>query len=231
MTITEKRKFRFNAKYAAVLAEFAAVKDVRYYLNGAFITKHPDSGVLLVAADGSTAVIIHDPEGETNGDHIFPLSKAMVSASKKRYGGMQPQAVEVIDEAAYVRLLMVDLSYDPAITQQDIHVEHCPIIDAKYPDLATRVVPSGDPEPSVITMNPNYMARLAKVGKHMGLGRNAISCFTYGETSSMAVRLDGVPEALFIIMPMHKDDNIKHPVEPWLKSYVDQKAKDQEVTK
>jgi hypothetical protein len=230
MTITEKRKFRFNAKYAAVLAEFAAVKDVRYYLNGAFITKHPDQGVLLMATDGATAVIIHDPEGETNGDHIFPLSKAMVSASKKRHAGIIPEAVEVIGQAAHVRLFKKDLAYDPAITSMDIHVEHCRVIDGEYPHMV-RIVPAGDPEPSVIAINPNYMARLAKVSKHMGSKSPAISCFTYGETSSMAVRLAGVPEALFIIMPMTNDDNIKHPVEPWLKSYVDQKAKDQEVTK
>jgi hypothetical protein len=221
MSDQEKRKFRFNAKYAAVLAEFAAVKDVRYYLNGAFITKHPDHGVLLMATDGHTAVIIHDPEGETNGDHIFPMSKAMVSASKKRHAGIIPEAIEVIGEAAHVRLFKEDLSYDPSITSSDIHVEHCRIVDGKYPDMS-RIVSSGDPKPSVITINPSYAARLAKVGKHMGLGHSAISCFTYGETSSMAVRLANVPEALFIIMPMTKDDNIKHPVEPWLKSYIDQ---------
>jgi hypothetical protein len=222
MSTTEKRKFRFNAKYAAVLAEFAAVKDVRYHLNGAFITKHPDIGVLLVATDGHTAVIIHDPEGETNGDHIFPLSKAVVSASKKRHAGIIPGAIEVIGEAAYVRLLNVDLAYDPTITSMDVHVEHCRVVDGKYPDMS-RIVPSGDPEPSVITINPNYMARLAKVSKHMGSKSPAISCFTYGETSSMAVRLACVPEALFIIMPMTNDDNIKNPVEPWLKSFIDQK--------
>ena len=214
------RKVRFNAKYVAVLAEFMGKNDVRYYLNGVFVTPHNESGVLLVATDGHTMAIIHDPEGETNGDHIFPLSKPLIAAAKKRVSNTgKPEAVELIGEAAYVRMFKEDLAYDPAISAMDVHVEHCSPIDGKYPDIR-RVVPIDKPTPSLITCNPEYIARLAKVGKAMGLGYTGASFFTYGKDKATAVRLSRLPEALFIIMPMTASDELETPVGDWLMSWV-----------
>jgi DNA polymerase-3 subunit beta len=217
---TDIRKVRFNAKYVAVLAEFMAKKDVRYYLNGMFVTPHPDGGVILTATDGHTAVLIHDAEGETNGDYIFAPSKALIAASKKRVGMVgRPEAVELIGESAYVRLFKNDLAYDPTISAQDAHVEHCPTIDGKFPDMR-RVIPTGTPEPSLITLNPEYMARIAKVGKALRLKFFGASFFTYGADKCTAVRLASLPEALFVIMSMRGDDAVKNLVGSWLESWV-----------
>lgn len=216
----ENRQVRFNARYVAVLAEFMGKSDVRYYLNGAFVTPHNENGVLLVASDGHTMVIIHDPKGETNGDHIFPLSKPLIAAAKKRALNVgKPEAVELIGEAAYVRMLKEDLAYDPAISVMDVHVEHCPPIDGKYPDIR-RVIPKRTPIPSLITLNPEYVARLAKVGKALGFPYVGASLFTYGMNASTAVRLTQLPEALFIVMPMRPGEEIKEPIGDWLMSWV-----------
>ncbi len=226
----EMRRVRFNAKYVAVLAEFMGKNDVRYYLNGAFVTPHNENGVLLVATDGHTMVVIHDPEGETNGDHIFPLSKPLIAAAKKRVPNIgKPEAVELIGDAAYVRQLKEDLAYDPAISALDVHVEHCPPIDGKYPDIK-RVIPIGAPIPSLITLRPEYMARLAKAGKDLGLGYVGASLFTYGKYASTAVRLSKLPEALFIIMPMRPGEEVKTPVGDWLMSWVKSGEEDKEST-
>ena len=147
----ESRKVRFNAKYISALSEFMGKNDVRYYLNGAFVTPHHDKGVILAATDGHTMVIIHDSEGESNGDHIFSISKGMIAASKKRMSGVgKPEAIELIGDVGYVRQFMSDLAYDPNIVSMDMHVEHCQPIDGKYPDIK-RVIPTGQPEPSMIT--------------------------------------------------------------------------------
>lgn len=214
------RQIRFNAKYVAVLAEFMGKSDVRYYLNGVFVTPHNENGVLLVATDGHTMVIIYDPEGETNGDHIFPLSKPLIAAAKKRVPSIgKPEAIELIGDAAYVRQFKEDLAYDPAISAMDVHVEHCPPIDGKYPDIR-RVIPTGIPTPSLITLDPEYMARLSKVGKALGFPCVGASLFTYGMNNGIAVRLSHLPEALFIIMPMRPGEEIKEPIGDWLMSWV-----------
>lgn len=215
------RQVRFNAKYVGILAEFMGKSDVRYYLNGVFVTPHNETGVLLVATDGHTMAIIHDSEGETNGDHIFPLSKQLIAAAKKRVSNIgKPEAVELIGEAAYVRLFKEDLAYDPTISTMDVHVEYCAPIVGKYPDIK-KVIPIGDPKPSLITLNPEYTARLAKVVKAMGRGHSAASFFTYGEREATAIRIANLPEVLFLIMPMYNYRETKTPVEDWLRSWVE----------
>jgi hypothetical protein len=203
----KRREIRFDAKFAAILEQFKAVNDVRYYLNGVFVSPHPDKGIILAACDGHTAVIIHDPEGSCDCEQIFPLSKPLVSASKKRPKGLdKPEVVELIGDTAFVRFSRPD-DFDAEITGNDAYVEHNKAIDAKYPSLAA-VIPKGKPVPSLIAVNSSYCARIEKSCSALGHSKWPGSVwYTYGESSSIVVDLPVTEDVKIIIMPMR--GNIK----------------------
>lgn len=202
-----RREIRFDAKFAAVLDQFKATNDVRYYLNGVYVSPHPDSGVILAATDGHTMVIIHDPEGFCDSDQIFPLSKPLVSAAKKRIKSHgKPAVVELIGEAAFVRMFRPD-EFSAEISGNDIYVEHNKPVDGKYPDL-TRIIHDKKPKPSLIALNSAYCSRIEKACAALGQSKWPGSVwYTFGEDDGMIVELatPGKEDVKVIIMPMKHD--------------------------
>ena len=77
-------KTKFNIEYLPMLAAFAAKQDARYYLNGFHVKPHPEKGVILTATDGHCLVTIHDEDGFTDGDYIYPISKELLKAANKK---------------------------------------------------------------------------------------------------------------------------------------------------
>lgn len=203
----QRREIRFDAKFAAVLYQFKATNDVRYYLNGVFVSPHPDKGIILAACDGHTAVIIHDPDGFCDCEQIFPLSKPLVAASKKRHKGHgKPASVELIGDAAFVRLFRPE-EFESEITGNDTYVEHNKAIDGKFPNL-NNIMPKGNPKPSVIAVNSSYCARIEKACIALGHSKWPGSVwYTYGENCSIVVDLPITDDVKIIIIPMRT--NIK----------------------
>jgi hypothetical protein len=202
---TQRREIRFHAKFAAVLDQFKATNDVRHYLNGVFVSPHPDNGIILAASDGHTMVIIHDPDGSCDSEQIFPLTKPLVSASKKRFKILgKPAVVELIGDTAFVRTFRPE-NFDPEISFNDTHVEHNKSIEGKYPHLQN-VIPKGEPVPSLIAFNSSYCARIEKACAALGHSKWPSSVwYTYGESSSMIVDLPIKEDVKIIIMPMKAD--------------------------
>jgi DNA polymerase-3 subunit beta len=201
----QRREIRFDAKFAAVLDQFKATNDVRYYLNGVFVSPHPEKGVILAATDGHTMVIIHDPDGSCDSEQIFPLTKALVAASKKRLKGLgKPEAVELIGDAAFVRSFMHQ-DFDPEITSNDVYVEHNRAIEGNFPSIS-KFISEEKPNPCFIAINPSYCARVDKVGKALGYreGTGAV-WYTYGENKNVVVDLSIPDDVKIIIMPMRCD--------------------------
>lgn len=71
----ESAPVRADAAMVRRCLEFAAVCDVRYYLNGVCITPSKSGGVLIIGADGYTMLVLHDPDGRADKETILPLSK------------------------------------------------------------------------------------------------------------------------------------------------------------
>lgn len=202
---TQRREIRFDAKFAAVLDQFKATNDVRYYLNGVFVSPHPEKGVILAATDGHTMVIIHDPDGSCDSEQIFPLSKPLVAASKKRLKGLgKPAAVELIGHTAFIRTFMPQ-DFNSEITSNDTYVEHNKAIEGNFPRIS-KFISEEKPTPCFIAINPSYCARVDKVGKALGYREETGAVwYTYGEKNNVVVDLSIPDDVKIIIMPMHCD--------------------------
>lgn len=79
---------KVNPKYFAAISTFAALKDVRYYLKGVHIERHPEKGVLMVGTNGHVLSVIHDPEGwiEEGRDSLIvgDITKPLISACLRK---------------------------------------------------------------------------------------------------------------------------------------------------
>ncbi|WP_345848186.1 hypothetical protein [Shewanella algae] len=132
-----KPKLHFQRKYLPVLAVFAAKDDVRYYLNGFHIKPHPDKGVILTATDGHRIVTIHDIEGESNGEYIFPISKQLLAAAKKTGGLRFPNnRIEIVEHELRIHCLEDYIDDKRAAAKAVVvgYVEYINPIDGKFPN-------------------------------------------------------------------------------------------------
>lgn len=117
---------------------FAAKEDVRFYLNGVHIERHPECGVVLVGTDGHAMAAIHDPLG-----WIDPGRKSLIVSRlpgevrrnlqkevTKPLGGRRM----AISERFVV--LADEFGFDPSTTLGDGWLKIWPssLIDGSYPD-------------------------------------------------------------------------------------------------
>lgn len=159
---------KFQACYLPILAEFAAVDDVRYYINGFYIEPAPASvgGVYLIATDGHSIVVIHDPKGESDGDYILPVPRRLL-------GTVGKQKTKTTDAVGAVQMVLLDgrmamMTMGEAFSEHDIAVS-CKPIDGKFPDVR-RVISydwSNLDQSEAITANAFYLARLKRIGKSL----------------------------------------------------------------
>ena len=134
-------KIRFDRQYLPMLADFMAVKDVRFYLNGFHVKPHPDSGVILTATDGHRLVTIHDKDGQSDGEYILPISKPLLAATKKsNTDGLPLNSVQFIDNKAFVLHWSDDAEFDffenddESPMHQVSYVEYITQIDGRFPN-------------------------------------------------------------------------------------------------
>lgn len=117
---------------------FAAKEDVRFYLKGVHIERHPKCGVVLVATDGITMIAIHDPEGwiaaERNSLIIArprgEMRSQLHKAAEKPFDGKHLALGE------NVAVLAEGLGFEPGTAFGAGWVKAWPssLIDGKYPD-------------------------------------------------------------------------------------------------
>lgn len=165
-------RVKFKKDYLPILAAFMAKQDVRYYLNGFHVKPHPEQGVILTATDGHRLVTIHDEEGLVDGEYIFPISKNLLAASKKRpdkKGAFTSHWVQYIDNRFIVcselenhteeGFLVDDTFYQAAVQ----YIEYVPHIDGIYPDVGA-VIEKLKPQPTdVCAFNVKYIADLQSI--------------------------------------------------------------------
>lgn len=210
-------KAKFQAIYLPALAQFVGKNDVRFYLNGFLIEPAPAEvgGVYLVATDGHTATVIHDPKGESDGIYIMPVPTRLLTCCKP----YKKQSDIIFGDKM--------LSFDGFMaTLSDVtgHLEsvRCKPIDGKYPDwrritpdLSVQRQPTDSmsaPAQSVF-INPAYIARCNAALAGMGIKPNrrpSIEFFTQarssGELAVSPYTLDN-HRMIFIIMPMRDDSS------------------------
>lgn len=80
----------FDAKAIAPLALFMARNDIRYYLNGMYVSPHPQGGVYIAATDGHRLAVWRDPQGHCDQPRILAISPELIAAAKKKHKAEVP---------------------------------------------------------------------------------------------------------------------------------------------
>lgn len=216
---------RVNPKYFAAMSLFMAVRDVRYYLEGVFIEPHPIKGVTLVATDGHTLGVIHDPDGWVAAPIIVGgITKQLISACSAK--GVEHRLT--VPKLLYISQHGAVVSGDGATYAEvnpfatlALHMSKIEIVDGKFPDYRRVIDLKRDVGGDYPCINSAYLARLHAVVKLLvpnqkyGWGVELISS---GRNTSTLVRFtqcDLEQRFLGLIMPM-RNDAPKTPLPDWL---------------
>jgi hypothetical protein len=162
-----------TAKYLAIAHLFVGKNwptDPRKELTGIFLTPHPSgTGALLVACNGPTMAVIHDPDGAVKDEGIYPLNRPAVAWCSKRKNA----AVPVLFGAG-------------AVTVGDEMTEPCEPLPVPYPQWRN-VFPREDGEPRAFMLDPKLLALFTKAAALDGTHTISVGQFT--EDSAVIVRI------------------------------------------
>ena len=117
---------------------FAAKDDVRFYLKGVHIERHPERGLTLVATDGHPMAAIPDPAGWIDPEHTS-LILARLPGEMRR--NLQKEVSKPLDGKRLVMgksvaVLADGLGFDPSTPFGDGWLQTWPssLVDGSYPD-------------------------------------------------------------------------------------------------
>lgn len=198
-------RINFTPKYLPILDLFKAKGDIRYYLNGVYVEKAPQGGVYLVATDGHTLVCIYDKDGLIEGAEsaIVKIEPGLVAAAKKPLA----QRVSAPTYAVMVRRNRAMLAIPDSEEELFLQAGKC-LIEGKFPNWR-KVLPSdfAKLKPGAFSdcvVNPLYMARFAEIKSDRRYA--AIALWQEAPDKAIVVQAEGLPEAVFLVMPMKRDD-------------------------
>lgn len=163
---------KVNADLFRLTHEFITKDKHRYYLQGVHIEPHPTKGVLMVATDGHTMLVAHDPEGICSGENqIIALPKLVLSQCKT------PK------RETSNRILHHD-GQNVKIIQDDNLVLTTPNqpIDGTFPDWR-RVVGNPTSDGHTTNFNTKELDRFGAVAQHL-TGRRDIHIRSWGSGTS-----------------------------------------------
>ncbi|WP_249554207.1 hypothetical protein [Shewanella sp. 8A] len=206
-------KTKFNIEYLPMLAAFAAKNDVRYFLNGFHVKPHPEKGVILTATDGHCLVTIHDEDGFSDGDYIYPISKELLKAANKK-ALPSIQNIFINDGVAMLTsiydILDTFTTFEALDTQERkliTHIEFINPIDARYPNVGklfkSRLSDENLKPASTIGMNVNLLSRLSKLNYCKING----AALHVSEKNSLIAVMGLKKEIVAMIMPMTLDES------------------------
>lgn len=213
-------KTKFNIQYLPMLAAFAAKQDVRYYLNGFHVKPHPEKGVILSATDGHCLVTIHDEDGFSDGEYIYPISKALVKAANKKH---LPSIQNIFINDGVAMLTSIYDIIDTFTTFEALgiderklisHIEFISPIDARYPNAGklfkSRLSDENLKPASTIGMNVNLLSRLSK----LNYCKINAAVLHLAEKNSLIAVMGLKKEIVAMIMPMTLDESERaHPAD------------------
>lgn len=209
---------KFQACYLPVLAAFAAKHDVRYYINGFYIEPaHPSvGGCYLIATDGHTVVVIHDPKAEAAAAGIFNVPYRLLSY----VGKQKSKTAKAVGAVQVVHLdgRMATMTIGEAFAEHDVGAA-AKQIDGKYPDV--RRVLGFDwanlEKPDFISVNPAYLARLKKVARLDGKGTDRAVQIRKADGGALVCMPNLLEHKVFVVIMCMKDDAKGEP--EWVTTY------------
>ena len=204
-------KTKFNIEYLPMLAAFVAKNDSRYFLKGFHVKPHPEKGVILTATDGHCLVTIHDEDGFSDGEYIYPISKDLVKAANKKH--LPPIQNIFINDGVAMLTSIYDIieafttfeSLDHQERKLITHIEFISPIDARYPNAGklfkSRLSEENLKPTSTIGMNVDLLSRLSKL-KYPKFNGAALHL---SEKNSLIAVMGFKKEIVAMIMPMTLD--------------------------
>lgn len=188
---------KVNAKHIRYALRFAAVEDVRYYLNGIHIRPAPTGGIIIEASDGHTAALFHDPAGECDKPAIIKLSPdAAKHCARRKHDRGDRQLIVDGERAAIV--------CDGE--EQFVQPGDCRI-DGKFPDITSVIAKLGVLVPGTPpTFDERLLRRFTFDKRDTQYG--GLQLFHQpkdGGYSAIVIRVPLYPEFIGLLMPMHMD--------------------------
>lgn len=215
---------RVNPKYFAAISLFQAVSDVRYYLCGVYIEPHPEKGVVIVATDGHTLGLLHDPDGWVKSPIIVgDISKSLVTACASNGSKRRPAPAHLyLSEKGAV----VDTEETPTkevnpFSDSAVHMSKIKLVDGAFPNWRRVVEQNRVKGTEFPCVNSIYLARLdaaMKILNTQGRYYGGIELMSSGRETTMIARFpqpDLEQRFLALIMPM-RNEQPKNLLPDWL---------------
>lgn len=202
-------KLEINLEKSTIkaLLRFAAVRDVRYYLNGIALETGP-KGARLIATDGHRMALARvDGVFPSTGEQSIIIPRAMLEKIKISKKLISFVRLSVSGDAAPY-LLRLDV---------DGEIREKRAIDGKFPDWQ-RCFPmefSGQPA----NLNPLYIGEAGAAALDLG-DTNPLIAINYNGTGAALIEYPNYPDFTAIIMPMRQVEPT-YQAPAWLKDGLD----------
>jgi DNA polymerase III sliding clamp (beta) subunit (PCNA family) len=167
---------RVSAVAVKLVFPFAAVQDIRYYLNGINIRPLEDGTVMIVATNGHRYIVVRDPNGFVEREVIVSINK---DALKHATNAKHTFDVMSNGSAMFSGPVAEPLFIQPGNS----------LIDADFPRIERVASTIGYKEGIAGAVNPAYLADALAIAKSFG---NSIRFFTRDDDSPLNFVLGGL---------------------------------------
>jgi DNA polymerase III beta subunit, central domain len=201
-----------NMNYFRAAAECQSTEETRYYLNGVYISPHPEKGVLLTATDGHRLITLHDEAGKCAKAKIVSINPKAIDAKayneiKKAMPGEAPRIV---------------IGDDGIVTVGTYRSLKSCFIDGTFPDW-TMVIPpvlakAKEGKYCPASYRQNYVAAFGRIAKMLSpdnCDTSSIRIISFTESDPSLIRFGSIDHAFGILMPMRASSSNELPT--WMK--------------
>lgn len=220
---------KFSGRGLAFLSHYMATNDIRYYLNGIFLTPMPDGpGVIGAATNGHVLGLWRDPAGEIDRPAILKVTKGLITACKKPETFLENvdgrlTCVQRMDrKAGYGEEIFVqpNTRQKPSDTVEAWEVEGTfPVLHRVTPKVTDKMLGmTGAISAQYLEIMSRSLIEAAKTG---GFGRFGVATHAQQRTADGSILFLAplVPEAVAVVMPINTSG--MKIGSPWLESWQD----------
>ena len=186
---------KVNAKLFAATARTISTEEARYYLCGVFFEANPNGGVTMVATNGHTMTVAHDPDGTIEGTDgaIMKVDKTVLTAAKKAHMGNMIFTSDVATVYAHNSDTIAGA------------MGPCLEIDGRFPDWR-RVVPQyTDPKGQAAQDHHGYLGAtlqtILDTAKILGGKKASFTINAVGAKSPELVLYESTDQIFSVLMP------------------------------
>ena len=194
------------AKYQKAM-NFAAKKDVRYYLLGVCVQPCPLGGAMIVATDGHVLGAFHDPKGHCEKEIILSLENKRDIAQFVKEGAVRA-VIETTDKEDGDVVQFTLYNKHRAEPQHEIRKAWYPknkaLIEGRFP-MWEQLMPDELPEEEKPLVNGVRVSNLDKFlfdrRAEQRDGHAGIRLYPMGKDEKVVVFVHGEPDFIGILMP------------------------------